>query len=99
VFGSVGIIVLVLAAVFLLIVLTPRMPDKTTTVSIPYSPTFLAQVKAGNVSAISSKGDTVHGTFRAEVRYPSDAATATTSFSTQIPEFANSNALIALLQS
>ena len=33
------------------------------------------------------------------MRYPSDAAPATTSFVTEIPEFANSDALIALLQS
>jgi cell division protease FtsH len=98
-FGSVWIIVLVLLAVALLIVLTPRVPTKSTTVRVPYSPTFLEQVQADNVSAISSKGATVHGTFRTEVRYPSDAATAATSFVTEIPEFANSNALIALLQS
>jgi len=98
VFGSISIIVAVLVAVVLLMVLTPGVRVQPT-VRIPYSPTFLAQVRAGNVSAISSKSATVHGTFRTEVRYPSDTATPTTAFVTVIPEFANSNALIALLQS
>jgi cell division protease FtsH len=96
--GAVSIVVLVLALVLLLVVLTPMKPVQPT-VRIPYSPTFVGQVRAGNVSAISSKSATVQGTFRTAVRYPSDAAAATTSFVTEIPEFANSNALIALLQS
>src|SRR4051794_36668211 len=32
-------------------------------VRVPYSPTFLAQVKAGNVSEISSTGDSIQGSF------------------------------------
>jgi cell division protease FtsH len=98
VFAAVSIVVLVLLAVMALVFLIPMKPVQPT-VRIPYSPTFLAQVRAGNVSAISPKSATVHGTFRAAVRYPSEAATATTSFVTVIPEFANSDALITLLQS
>jgi len=67
-------------------------------VRIPYSPTFLAQVKAGNVTAISSKGASVDGTFRVAIRYPSASAPAATQFVTEIPEFANNNALLAQLQ-
>jgi len=46
-----------------------------TRVRIPYSPTFLSQVQAGNVSSISSRGTTVEGNFRTEVRYPNASAT------------------------
>ncbi len=97
-FAAASIVVVVLATVLLMVFVTPAKRVQPT-VPIPYSPTFLAQVHAGNVSAISSKSTTVHGTFRTAVRYPSDATTATTSFVTEIPEFANSNALMALLQS
>ena len=83
------------------IVLGMSARPATPRVTIPYSPTFLAQVNAGNVSSISSKGTTVQGTFRTAVLYPpaSSSATATTLFSTQIPEFANNDALLRLLQS
>jgi len=97
-FGLGFLVVIMVLGLILLIALNPKM-NVQPTVRIPYSPTFLEQVQAGNVSAISSKGTTIHGTFRTEVRYPSDATTATTSFVTEVPEFANSNALIALLQS
>jgi cell division protease FtsH len=69
-------------------------------VTIPYSPTFLAQVKAGNVVSISAKGAALQGTFRDEVRYPADSSTAepTTLFATQVPQFANNGVLLSLLQ-
>ena len=69
-----------------------------TRVRIPYSPTFLAQVKEGNVSSISSKGTTVEGDFRTEVRYPNAKATATKLFVTELPAFAEQKALLRLLQ-
>ena len=82
------------------IVLATSARTATPRVTIPYSPTFLAQVDAGNVSSISPKGSTVHGTFRTAVLYPAGSGgTATTLFSTQIPEFANNDALLRLLQS
>jgi len=70
-------------------------------VRIPYSPTFLAQVGGGNVQEISSIGDALQGTFKHAVKYPAgnSTATATTSFSTQIPSFANNTELSHLLQS
>ena len=45
-------------------------------VRIPYSPTFLAQVNASNVSSISSKGTTIQGNFRTAVRYPANSTAA-----------------------
>ncbi len=69
-------------------------------VRIPYSPTFLTQVKNGNVQEISSTGDAIQGTFKKEVRYPANdkSAKPTTSFSTQVPSFANNSELSNLLQ-
>src|SRR3954453_18709351 len=40
----------------------------------PYTPVFLDQVRKGNVSEISSEGDTVEGDFRSNVKYKSDKA-------------------------
>jgi len=70
-------------------------------VRIPYSPTFLAQVKGGNVKEISSTGDSIQGTFKKAVKYPpSDKnAQSTTNFSTQVPSFADNSQLSNLLQS
>jgi cell division protease FtsH len=68
-------------------------------VRIPYSPTFLAQVQSGNVSSVSTKGTSVQGKLRRAIRYPSASATPARAFTTEIPEFANDNALLALLQS
>jgi cell division protease FtsH len=76
--------------------LQPKAP-----VRIPYSPTFLNQVKNGNVSQISSTGDSIQGIFKQALKYPpaSSSARATTSFSTQVPTFANNQALSNLLVS
>jgi cell division protease FtsH len=70
-------------------------------VQIPYSPTFLSQVQGGNVSDISSTGDSIQGTFRQAVKYPATSSSAqpTTRFSTQVPSFADNSQLSRLLQS
>ncbi len=70
-------------------------------IRIPYSPTFLAQVQAGNVKEISSTGDAIQGTLRTAVRYPANDKTSpqSTNFSTQVPSFANNAQLASLLQS
>jgi cell division protease FtsH len=67
-------------------------------VEIPYQPTFVAQVREGNVSAISAKGTAIEGTFKQDVRYPDAEATATTDFKTEVPEFANRDELDRLLE-
>ena len=70
-------------------------------VKVPFSPYFLDQVQAGQVKSISSKSDTINGTFTSKVRYPANdtKATPTTLFSTQVPAFWNNNSLTQLLQS
>jgi len=70
-------------------------------VKVPFSPYFLQQVQAGQVKSISSKSDTIDGTFKAKVRFPAtDAkATPTTLFSTQVPSFWDHTSLTNLLRS
>jgi cell division protease FtsH len=68
---------------------------------VPFSPFFLNEVQGGQVKSISSKGDTINGTFTTKIRYPASdtKATPTTLFSTQVPSFWNNQQLAALLQS
>ncbi len=75
-------------------------PSSQPRVQVPFSPYFLGQVQAGKVRSISSKGDTIQGTFKTKVRYPpgDKQAIATTLFSTQVPTFWNNAQLAALLQ-
>src|SRR4249919_3744026 len=65
-------------------------------VRVPYSPFFLNQVRAGHVEEITSKGTAIQGTFTRKVGYASSKPT--TRFETEIPAFANNNALSRLLQ-
>jgi cell division protease FtsH len=69
-------------------------------VTVPFSPYFLTQVKAGSVATISSKGDTIQGKFKTKLRYPASdkKATPTKEFATQVPSFWNGNQLSTLLQ-
>ena len=69
-------------------------------VAIPYSPTFLAQVQAGNVSTITAQDAAVKGTLKRAIRYPArdKKATPTKEFSTRVPDFADTKALDTLLQ-
>jgi len=63
---------------------------------VPYSPFFLDQVRAGHVASITSKGTTVQGTYNAPQSYAGGKATSR--FKTEIPTFADTNALSQLLQ-
>src|ERR687887_504233 len=71
-------------------------PGKVEPVRIPYSPTFLDQVRAGNVDRISPTGATVDGSFKKEFKYGS--AEPTKAFATEIPVFANGDQLSKLLE-
>ena len=64
-------------------------------IRVPYNPTFLTEVRQGNVKEISSRGDTVQGEFRDEVTYQDDKAKQ---FETEIPTFANDEELSQLLE-
>jgi cell division protease FtsH len=59
---------------------------------VPYQPFFVGQLKAGNVSEITSQGDSLEGTLRKKATYdPPGAAkpVQVTSFKTQVPAFIN----------
>jgi cell division protease FtsH len=92
--------VLILIAVNWLSVLVFQPSSGQPRVTIPFNPFFLQEVQAGQVKAISTKGDSVQGTFASKVRYPpnSKTATPTTLFSTEIPTFWNGGQLSALLK-
>jgi len=93
------IFVAVLLAINLLSVVMTRSSGEPR-VQVPFSPYFLHQVDAGTVESISSKGDTIEGTFKRKVAYSSGNGkpTRTTLFSTEVPTFWDSAALTRLLQ-
>jgi cell division protease FtsH len=64
-------------------------------ISVPYNPTFLREVRDGNVEEISSTGETVKGEFKQEVKYKGDKAK---NFETEVPTFANEDQLSRLLE-
>ena len=66
-------------------------------VRIPYSPQFLDQVQAKNVKTISSTGNSISGTLNTAIAYPEGTAKSK-NFSTQIPSFANDQALFDSLR-
>ena len=73
------------------------IPDKKTRVEIPYT-VFKNEVRAGNVTSITSKGTAIQGLARKPITYPTgkDGHTST-SFQTEQPAFADSG-LEALLE-
>jgi cell division protease FtsH len=93
------IFLLVLLAINWLAVLMVRSSGQPR-VKVPFSPYFLKQVEAGKVKSISSKGDTIKGTFASKVVYPPGdrKAKATTLFSTEVPTFWDNASLTAQLQ-
>src|SRR3954468_8144244 len=76
------------------------IPSGHERIRIPYSPTFIGQVKGGNVKSISSKGETIQGEFQHEFKYPPTGKDSKVSklFDTEVPTFANTDALTAALQ-
>jgi cell division protease FtsH len=66
--------------------------------AVPYSPTFLGEVDAGNVASISSKGTAIQGAFKKAITYQPSSSKPITLFSTELPEFTDNNALMALLR-
>jgi cell division protease FtsH len=63
---------------------------------VPYSPFFLEQVRDGNVADITSEGSAVQGAFKRAVRYRDSEPR--TEFETEIPAFADTDALSRSLQ-
>jgi cell division protease FtsH len=91
-----GWIVFFVVVLALNIFLSMRAAEPASRVRIPYSPFFLNQVSAGHVSSITSKGTAIQGTFTTPIKYGDSKPTE--SFRTEIPAFANTDALSNLLQ-
>jgi cell division protease FtsH len=73
-----------------------RATQPTPRVRVPYSPFFLNQVAAGHVTAITSKGSAIQGTFTRPESYAGSKPTKL--FGTEIPAFADTKQLSLLLQ-
>ena len=73
-----------------------RATQPASRVRVPYSPFFLKQVSAGHVKEITSKGTAIQGTFTQKEVYA--GSKPTTLFRTEIPAFANNDALSQLLE-
>ena len=92
------IVGIVVALLVVNLVLARSSLSPSSPVRVPYSPNFIAQVKADNVHDIDSKSDSITGHFKKAVKYPADSdAKPTTNFETQVPSFANNRQLSALL--
>jgi cell division protease FtsH len=87
---------IILAVLFLLnwaivAIFAPAEPR----ISVPYNPTFLEELRDGNVKEISSTGEEVKGEFKRDVKFEGDTAK---DFETQVPTFANERQLSNLLE-
>ncbi len=71
----------------LISLVTPRQPQR---IEVSYT-FFKQQVEADNVVQISTRADTIQGTFKQAVSYPPDGAAPQTGadFSTVVPSFAD----------
>ena len=91
-----GWILFALALLALNFYVGSRVMQPESRVRIPYSPFFLNQVNIGHVKDITSKGTAIQGTFTQKIKYADEKPT--TRFRTEIPAFANNDALSNLLQ-
>jgi cell division protease FtsH len=73
-----------------------RATEPASRVRVPYSPFFLQEVTQGHVKSITSKGTAIQGTFTEKLSYAGSKPTLR--FRTEIPAFADNNALSRLLQ-
>jgi cell division protease FtsH len=89
-------IVFGLALLALNFYLGTRATQPASRVRVPYSPYFLTQVREGHVSEIQSKGTAIQGTFTRQLSYA--GSKPTTRFKTEIPAFADNDALSRLLE-
>ena len=71
-------------------------PGRVEPVRVPYNPTFLEQIRDGNVERIATTGATVDGMFKKEFKYGD--AEPNKAFETEIPIFANGDELSKLLE-
>src|SRR5690349_1790685 len=72
------------------------IPSGKSRLDVPYTQ-FRDQVTAGNVSEVTSRGDTIQGEFKKEVTYPAGSDHTNTAFQTQRPAFADDQLLQLLI--
>ena len=72
------------------------IPDRASRLDVPYS-LFREQVEAGNVTEVTSQGDTIQGTFDKAVTYPPGSDSTDTDFETIRPAFADDELLQLLV--
>jgi cell division protease FtsH len=78
-------IVVLVALTLNYVVVALFAPGKARSVTIPYSPAFLAQVKDNNVKRVSTQGATVTGEFKNAINYPNKDSESAKNFETEIP--------------
>jgi cell division protease FtsH len=88
---------ILLAGVLLAVnlIFSMRANQAPSRVRVPYSPFFLDQVRGGHVKEITSKGTAIQGTFTQKIKF--DDEKPTTDFKSEIPAFADTDALSHLL--
>jgi cell division protease FtsH len=75
-----------------------RLSPERQRLSVPYT-VFRTQVEQGNVREVSTRGDTIQGVFRHQVRYPpTKDGKASTRFETVRPSFGDDGLLQLLIQ-
>jgi cell division protease FtsH len=74
-----------------------RRATEETRIRVPYSPFFLHQVGADNVTTVTSSGTELQGDFRQATK-PPGTSTTSEKFVTEIPSFADTHQLSRLLQ-
>jgi cell division protease FtsH len=89
------LVVVILALLAFNFYLSSRATQPPSRSRVPYSPFFLEQVRQGHVKEITSKGTAIQGTFTQPVQYAGSKPTKR--FRTEIPFFADRDALSALL--
>ena len=95
-------LLVVLALFALNAFLASKVPDRDARIRIPYNPTFLNQLEAGNVREMVSTGDAIRATSRPRSRFrPSgqDGSRSSTRFETQLPAFVSGERLEGLVES
>ena len=93
--GFLSLVLVLLVLNYALVgLVAPEEPQPT----IPYSPVFLDEVRAGNVDRISVEGDAVTGELSREIHYPKPSSPGAKAFDTQFPSFVDNERLEALLR-
>jgi cell division protease FtsH len=93
------VLLLALLALNFVVAFITGGPEQRT--QVPYSPFFLQQVKAGNVSEISSQGETIQGDLKKDASFtpPGGKAKNVDLFKTEVPSFVDTTDLTKQLES